>query len=226
MQHNETSHLQMIRKRVRAQSGERRAVKAKLIRQPKPKVLLGSKVNTLLKYVHYGSLNPGTLGVPASYVFSANGLYDPDVTGAGHQPRGFDQLIQLYDHYVVRKSTIKVTFLAHSSNECNVCGIILQDDSSVSSTDLITELESRNTTYGGLAYGNGSIMRKLDFNAKSFFNINDRLMYGTSSSNPSDQAYFVVFVQPTDTIDNNPVRIMVELIYDCEFSEPNNVGSS
>lgn len=46
--------------------------------------------------------------VDESYEFRANGCFDPDVTGTGHQPRGFDQYGQLYDRYVVTSSKITV----------------------------------------------------------------------------------------------------------------------
>ena len=62
-------------------------------------------------------LNPGLGGSLASKVFTCNGLYDPDVSGTGHQPRGFDQMMALYDHYVVTKC--KMTVMYWNSDETN-----------------------------------------------------------------------------------------------------------
>lgn len=51
-------------------------------------------------------------GVGDSYIlnnFRGNSLYDPDQTGVGDQPTGFDQWMNFYDHYDVQGSKIKLT---------------------------------------------------------------------------------------------------------------------
>lgn len=204
-----------------------RTKKAKIYRAPKNKFLLGNSVRTTLKYIEVVSLNPGVAGVPATYVFSANGAYDPNWTGVGHQPRGFDQLAALYDHYYVMNSTIKVTYTSRysSSTESFVCGVQLQDDSG-SEADMIRSMEGRNTKYCAIQSSGDSKIVSLKFNAQSFFSINDRLTYGDKTSNPSDQAFYIVFVQPPFAADQNAVECIVEIQYDIKFTEPNNVASS
>lgn len=192
---------------------------------PRNKFLLGGKVTTNLKYVSHGQLNAGAIGVPDTYVFSANGLYDPDITGVGHQPRGFDQLMALYDHYNVNYSRIRVTFMASTTSGQPICGIMLNDDS-IAESNMIQAMENRITSYKGLAYGNGVVDVFLRFNSKQFFDIKDRQLYGTSGSNPSDQAYFIIFVQPTYSVDIGAVDYVVEIDYNVTFSEPNNVAGS
>jgi len=44
-----------------------------------------------------------------SYDFRANSIFDPNLTGIGHQPLGHDQWAVFYDHYVVLGARIKVT---------------------------------------------------------------------------------------------------------------------
>jgi len=41
-------------------------------------------------------LNPA-IGAAAGYVFNLNSLHDPNTSGVGHQPTGFDQLIAIYE---------------------------------------------------------------------------------------------------------------------------------
>uniref|UniRef100_UPI00404866D8 hypothetical protein n=1 Tax=Polynucleobacter sp. TaxID=2029855 RepID=UPI00404866D8 len=53
------------------------------------------------------SLNAGA-GVADSWVFSANGLTDPNITGTGAQPRGFDEMMALYRTYLVTHAKITV----------------------------------------------------------------------------------------------------------------------
>jgi hypothetical protein len=50
-----------------------------------------------------------------THTCALNGLYDPDVTHAGHQPLGFDQWMAFYARYEVVKSTYKVSIVNASS---------------------------------------------------------------------------------------------------------------
>jgi hypothetical protein len=43
-------------------------------------------------------------------VYSLNSVYDPDVTGAGRQPRAFDQWAAMYSKYRVLAATVEATF--------------------------------------------------------------------------------------------------------------------
>lgn len=45
------------------------------------------------------------------YSFRANSIYDPDLTGVGHQPRYHDQWSNFYERYMVVGSNITVKFL-------------------------------------------------------------------------------------------------------------------
>ena len=52
-------------------------------------------------------------------VFSGNGLYDPDVSGVGHQPLGFDQWMTLYNRYRVYASRIVVNVVNLQPTDIN-----------------------------------------------------------------------------------------------------------
>ena len=43
--------------------------------------------------------------------FVANGAFDPNLTGVGHQPRGFDQFMAGYETFTVTGSKISVNFV-------------------------------------------------------------------------------------------------------------------
>ncbi len=62
----------------------------------------------------------GTAGVLARYVFSANGAYDPNITGTGHQMMGFDQMMLFYEQAVVVRSKIQVTFSSAFASDLRV----------------------------------------------------------------------------------------------------------
>ncbi|HIB64067.1 MAG TPA: hypothetical protein EYO33_02820 [Phycisphaerales bacterium] len=48
--------------------------------------------------------------------FRANGMYDPNSTGVGHQPRGFDEFMKVYKTFTVLGSSISVTYMYEGYN--------------------------------------------------------------------------------------------------------------
>ena len=98
---------------------------------PSPSKSLGPLANTLkAKFIYsdYFSIETGVAGIPGHYVFAANGLYDPNITGSGHQPSGFDQLVgPLYDHAVVIGA--KITLWAQNSDTLlsNMVSLLVRD---------------------------------------------------------------------------------------------------
>lgn len=65
-----------------------------------------------LKYVDQFSPN-GLLNVDTN-TYALNSCFDPDVTGAGHQPLGFDQWSGFYSNYEVKASRINCQMLDDS----------------------------------------------------------------------------------------------------------------
>lgn len=65
-------------------------------------------MHAVLRYSETITLGVGTVGLPSHYFFRANGIYDPNYTGTGHQPYGHDQYEALYNHYQVMESTMTV----------------------------------------------------------------------------------------------------------------------
>ena len=65
---------------------------------------------TALRYHETFDINPTVGGVPAQYNFRSNSCYDPNFSGIGHQPRGFDQIMSMYQYLAVREAQIEVWF--------------------------------------------------------------------------------------------------------------------
>jgi len=55
------------------------------------------------------------------YVFRLNSLFDPDLTGVGHQPFGYDQLTTMYGSYCVTGCMIDITLTEPTSNDILFC---------------------------------------------------------------------------------------------------------
>ncbi len=87
-------------------SGRKRNV---ISRVPRALIVPASKI-VQLKYVSPVPYNGGGLdagaSVTANYIFRANSCFDPDLTGTGIQPPGFDQWKQFYTTYEVLASHI------------------------------------------------------------------------------------------------------------------------
>jgi len=59
------------------------------------------KLKARLRYSEAITLTTGAAGIAAVNQFRLNGLYDPNLTGTGHQPLGYDQITPLYNKYKV-----------------------------------------------------------------------------------------------------------------------------
>lgn len=193
------------------------------------------------KYVDSIILDPPQSGIQAHY-FSANGLYDPDVSGIGHQPRYFDSEMLSYDHYMVIGSKIKVTsvpYISHSTADglrpC-VWGVTLQDTPTLSDSTPTAMIEgNRNKGRWRLAAPGVSGENTkgkypsitCGFSAKKFLGDLSDKHEGTKSANPSDQAYYGIWCgAPAPNVDPGNFNFMVEIVYTAILKEPAYVAQS
>jgi hypothetical protein len=190
-------------------------------------------LHSKLKYAEH-ILVTGTTGALGLYVFNASSLYDPNYTGTGHQPRGFDQIMPLYDHFVVLKSTIKVRLVSQTVNSVVMAGVALsstvtnQGDWDDYAEGPMSQVDS---TGNLVTYGNTSVLEfKLHYDAKSFLGVPDPITsnknQGTISANPIDNAFYHIFVQDGAESASVNVRALVEIEYHCVFIEPLNPSQS
>lgn len=173
-----------------------------------------------LRYATTVSLTPN-LTSNATQVFLANGLYDPDVTGTGHQPMYYDNLTAVYDHWIVKSSVAKYTFKATSSGVIMRVGWGIDDDASAPSGLAQQEL------YGGHSHIITSVdppvTRKSYWNYKQTFGgdlMSNSNLRGAPSVDPAELSYFYVSaidVQASSTTDKVIVDVLIE--YDCIFFE-------
>jgi len=169
-------------------------------------------------------------GLTASHLFNANGLFDPNQTGTGHQPYGFDQWMAIYNHYIVESSKITVKFISSNisttSTSIFIGGVALKDDTSVE-TDVNTIREAKSSRYTLVpAQEERSVTNY--FNKKTIFrNSEDGVLRGTASANPSETCVFQIFVQPVDyTSDTVQVKCMVTVDYVARLFELKDFGGS
>lgn len=178
-----------------------------------------------LKYVDFIQLDPATT-VPAFWNFCANGMYDPNQTGVGHQPMGYDQYATLYNHYHVMESYIKVTFMTpddvgSGTKHAAIIGILRNNDT-VDIRSTTDRLEESSTVYDVIhGDGPGSKVLTLGYKERAIFPVDKRNdTHAAINNNPAEITSFQVFAAAITTgNDPSPVKGIVEINYLCEFYE-------
>jgi len=188
--------------------------------------LFPAKVRKTLRYSTNVTL-ASTAGAVTTWVFAANGLFDPDVTGTGHQPMGFDQMMVQYNHFCVAAAKIKVVFKSVAATaKMTVC--IRQDAAPTPITviDRIVEM-------------GGCVLDYLDFSATSgaqktmWLSVDmaksqgispaaltaDNTLRGDVANNPVELTYFHVSVWDA-AASSGTVNCDVILEQDSYFLEP------
>lgn len=226
----------MPKTRTKKRRRRRRTTKMQIVRQIGNAPVSKTQI-TKLKYVTRKGLDPGIGGLIYS-TFNAGSCYDPDTDAIGHQPTGFDQWMAFYEHFVVLGSKIKVTFSPtglQPQDGIAVCGIMLNanpTDPSPSAFDQV--LEYRNTkhkTMGAVPGYSKGVSVSHRYSAKRFLGrqsvLSDPDLKGDINANPTESAYYQVFVSPVNSGYNlGVVNALVEIEYIVAFIEPRLLPSS
>lgn len=188
---------------------------------------LPRRFKTTMRYVETVALNPPTAAL-ATYIFSANGVFDPNITGGGHQPRGWDQIIPMYDHATVIGSKILIQCASRDTGNGITCGVALRD-SPTAEVGLADYVEQGNCAYKNVAAVGGPVTQvNYGVAPKKFLGLNamDDLLRNTVSSNPSEQCYWHVFAGNSGGVDTGIVDVLVTIEYIMVFTEPKDLLAS
>lgn len=179
-----------------------------------------------LNYVSTVTVTSGTSGTAASYVFSANGIYDPDISGAGGQPMGFDQIMVFYNHYTVHRSMIRVVAANASATVNAFAGIYVSGNSTgITSVEQIQEngdAEIQQLTFKGAFGSICKLQRRLDVGKFQAVDdvMDDPNMRGDVASNPAEQAYYHICAFNNFDTSAVTLNLNVCISYDVTFHEP------
>ena len=177
-----------------------------------------------------------SLGVEA-YAFRANGLYDPDVTGTGHQPYGFDQYMVLYQRYKVLRSRITVSFAPSGDNDANevvVYGIYRNAITTLpvgnaGGSNLEAVMESPYSNYVVTTNSNTSQIKSVSSNFSLRrdlpFKADDLLSTGQQGADPEAPYYFVIWFGGLGDTESAP-QFHATIEYDVEFTQPQTLVQS
>ncbi len=214
--------------RRRKGKGKRRRLRRSRRRLGVPRGILPN--SRLVKHTYFDQdvyLNPGTGGQPANYVFSCNGMYDPDISGVGHQPLGFDSLTPLYNHYTVIGMKITYQFLTQDNSYTHIVSAKLSTDTT-GVTDMTNLIENGKCRWRMVAPGNQGVKTfgrvTLAVNPNRFLAISKPLseddLKGTAASNPTKTCYVILSCGPLQGIDSYGVRGTVKIEYTAIWTSP------
>lgn len=207
--------------------------------RPQTLVRVGFPKSTMVKlrYVGNSSINPTAANI-AGFSIRANSCYDPDPAVGGHQPLGFDQWSQFYNHYVVVGAKITAYFTyskdtTGSNASAYAFGIYLSDDNVITNLTFSGMAEQGLTKWrikpaSMLATVNNDASPKIvsKFSAKKFFNItnitdNTSRLGASINANPTEEAYFHIWGgDPAGTSDLPSLDVTYMVDYLVIFSEP------
>lgn len=186
-----------------------------------------------MRYCSFATLNP-TAGTQVTRLIRANGLFDPDATGTGHQPVGFDQYLGtststgFYNHYTVLGAKITAIFDRTDAVPA-FCGIHL-NAGTTTLTGVDALQERPRTLWKIIPSDKGQTKMTYKFSAKKFFGVKTILgedsYKGDYNSLPTEQCYFHVFAGAADTSTDTNVNVTFQIDYIVMLTEPKAIGQS
>lgn len=190
---------------------------------PRP---LGRSIKTNHTYFERQITVSPSIGVPGTYVYSANGMYDPNITGTGTQPVGFDEMTALFDHYTVIYSKIIVDFHYQGTAGSSYVGVKLNDNAASitapgqlivgeSSGTMVTEQKDHASITRSVAIG--KFLGRPNV-------LNEDDLRGDVGSNPAEQCYWYLYNIPNG-VDADVVAI-VRIEYVSIWTEPRSLNLS
>jgi len=155
------------------------------------------------------------------HLMSANGMFDPNITGTGHQPLYFDQLAAIYDHYTVLNSTCKFTITDGSAAAWTISMYIDDDTTTGTTTSANLPLERPGSVSVVCVPLNYNKPIRKRWSAVSTFGSNpmdDTTMQGSGTQNPSEQSYFVAHFFDA-LLNSHTLNVRVDMTFDVVWDE-------
>lgn len=157
---------------------------------------------TKLRFNYNGSVTGGAVAT-VTRTWRGNSVYDPDYTGTGAQPMGYDQYSTLYDFVVVLGSKINFKILPGADTVCQFCIFPSLNSSSTAVTLALREIPYNRTATGGIynIEGNTFVRLKNYMSTAKIFcvskqHIKDTINYAHSNAtNPTNQWYWHLEVE-------------------------------
>lgn len=184
------------------------------------RAIIPDQMGTILKYTDRITLTC-TAGVAEIYEFKINSIYDPDLTGTGHQPVGRDEWMAFYSRYRVLSAKCKASFYSTEAVNNYMAEIACAFSTERYTANTDPELFAQNP------YSRYKRMSLIFNSDKSYLQQQtsigpllgesktsyktDTSYHGTDSADPGVLAYWTVAVQPIDQATTSTYIIYVDI---------------
>lgn len=176
-------------------------------------------------------------GSAGNYFFSANGMFDPNITGTGHQPMGFDQMMLMYEQFTVVSSKISVLAInASAASILNSAAVYLSPDTTsiVAPSRLLENGYITWTTLTPVFLAGSFKTLNLDCDVATYMGrvknkralVSDPDLFGTAAANPVEQIYFGILTFDPTLSNATTLDFTVQIEYEAIFWEPRKLTQS
>lgn len=180
-----------------------------------------------LRYCDTIQINAAAGGLTGQYLYRVNSLYDPDYTGTGHAPLGYDQWMEFYSRYCVVGSRMHVKCMNVSTTIPVQYGILLRQGGVLSGVDpnILREQGDSSWTYAGNMNNRSSRAVTKNCSIKKFFGYpnptNETDLRASTNTNPVVTGYFQIWTAAADGVSDPPnMSFQVTIEYLAVLSKP------
>ena len=204
-------------------------------RRQQLKVGFPMKYRTKLRYTDTIFLNCGENGT-VQHVFHCNNIWDPDVSGTGHQPRHHDLFAEIYDNYTVTKAkmSVKIVGFSNTTDDAQAIGIRASPDNTLEipnvSIAALHEMGRTAATTWTMVKAHEPLATRTitktwsQARMKTIGGVNndDVYMGQTDGSGPSKRDFFIIFATSSGLgiVGDDPpsLRLLVNVDYDVTYT--------
>lgn len=202
---------------------------------PHSKVLGGfpPEMRVTLKYVDTFALDPAA-GSLAAYQFDLRNMYDPNVTGTGHQPSNFDRWTTIYNAWTVTRTRVRLINVYNSTSavQPGTWGYLVSKSGSqvTGFSSLETLLEEPYVKYAQVGSGlsqttpfPGALSATIP--SAPWLGVSDLLLRGpdyagSGAAGPTETFYLEAFLGAINGNDPGSSPFRIELEFDAVFFMP------
>jgi len=166
------------------------------------------------------------------YVWLLNGLFDPNFTGSGHQPLGYDQLAVLYNRYRVTK--VSYTIRAVCTESTGVYNVAIYPSNQTDGFSTMSQIMEQPRARAGIVVLNkpltfkGSLdLAKVVGVKKEVYMADDRFQ-SQNGTVPAESISLHTYVSNLTggTAGSGSVTLNVHLTFHCEWYDTNQLSQS
>lgn len=217
-------HSKMTHQESKANSHPRREnKKLTMYSQVSP---VATRLRTVLNYST--QITPAAIPV-YEYLFNLNSLFDPDRTGTGHQPLGFDQLKTLYNRYRVYKVHYNINWITTTADPVMIIAVPTNESPGIGSLETALETYAERHSKAGNVYTPCTVSGSIDLavlNGKTLRQYtDDDTTQAVIGSSPSELLILHACFASL-SVSNVTGYAVVKLTFEAEFSDPIQLSAS